>query len=414
MEEVKNTNEKKSFFKKLGAAIRAHKGRTIAIAVTAFLLICAIVAISLLSVLVFNRFATGYVPTDAQLAAVRGQYSRVVIIGVDGAGAYPGEMLDEDPDLLPNFGKLFNVEKGIDTANGTHLNASVTYSGIAVYPTISAQNWVSMFHGVRPFYHGVTGDASNSDLENGKQANSEYPSFVKVVLDAYPESRVISSCTWKAINNGAIEKELDRVDRYIATPEQLYMIANDLLEDGKPIITDVDLIDKIKEVTAFDGYADVDYSLSDALTVQRVIDATTTPEGKEKYKIAYMHLNQVDSAGHSFGYNKQPYRRALSRVDVLIGKLYAAYEAANMLDDTLFIFCTDHGHRYAQDGTGHGGNSDVEVKVTFAITGKTVKSGKPGKYVNTDLAPIVAYALGVKASKKWQGRVPYNMFTALG
>ena len=127
-----------------------------------------------------------------------------------------------------------------------------------------------------------------------------------------------------------------------------------------------------------------------------------------------MHLNQVDSAGHSFGYNKQPYARAVSRVDTLIGRLYDAYNEENLAGNTLFIFCTDHGHRYAQDGTGHGGNSEVERTVTFAIAGKTVKAGKPGKYVNTDLAPIVTYALGVKGNKNWQGRVPYNMFTTLG
>ena len=124
-------------------------------------------------------------------------------------------------------------------------------------------------------------------------------------------------------------------------------------------------------------------------------------------------LYQVDSAGHSYGYNKHEYACAVSRVDDLIGELYEAYEAENMLDRTLFIFCTDHGHRYLQNGPGHGGNRDVEVNVTFAIAGHTVKQGTPGKYVNTDLAPIVAYAMGVKAADTWQGRVPRDMFTAL-
>jgi len=36
---------------------------------------------------------------------------------------------------------------------------------------------------------------------------------------------------------------------------------------------------------------------------------------------------------------------AVSRVDVLIGRLYEAYAAREWLDDTLFILCTDHGHR---------------------------------------------------------------------
>ena len=220
----------------------------------------------------------------------------------------------------------------------------------------------------------------------------------------------ISSCTWSAVNNGAIEN-LDRVLKLNTTCKALQDIVS-----GEEVLTGLgsaDLTNYIKEVTANDGFADPDYSLRDAVTVQRIIGATTG-EGAEDYKIIYMHLNQVDSAGHSFGYNKQPYARAVSRVDTLIGRLYDAYNEAGMAGNTLFIFCTDHGHRYAQDGTGHGGNSEVERNVTFAIAGKTVRQGKPGKYVNTDLAPIVTYALGVKGNKNWQGRVPYKMFTTLG
>ena len=402
----------KEFFAKFGAAVRAHKGRTVAICVTAFVLICAIVTLSCLGAFVFNRFATGYVPTDEDLALINNnvanQYDRVVIIGVDGTGKYPGEMLDDDPYSLPNFKKVF--VDGFTTAGGTRLNASVTYSGIAVYPTISAQNWTSMFRGVRPPYHGITGSSSNKDLSNGKQPNEKYPSFIKVFLDANPTAKVFSSCTWDAVNNGTIE-DLANVVKYNTTCEDVYKIANDEEIKG---LADPDTKEFIKNATEGNSTADPDYFLRDMITVQRVIEATTSAEGKSAYKIAYMHLNQVDSAGHSYGYNKHAYARAVARVDDLIGRIYDAYEAEGMLDNTLFIYCTDHGHRYLQDGTGHGGNSNVEVKVTFAIAGKTVKQGTPGKYVNTDLAPIVAYALGVKAADSWQGRVPYGMFSLLG
>ena len=401
----------KEFFAKFGAAVKAHKGRTIAISVAAIVLICAVVALSCLGAYVFNRFSEGYVPTEAQLAAAKGQYDRVVIIGVDGAGAYPGEMLDDDPFSLPNFKKLF--VDGLTTEGGTRINASVTYSGVAVYPTISAQNWTSIFHGVRPPYHGITGSSSNKDLSNGKKANEKYPSFMKVFLDENPNAKIFSSCTWDAVNNGAIE-DLDGVVKKNTTCEDIYEIANNPAQD---IIATESLIQHIKDEVKWKGYADADYALRDAITVQRVIEANVYlgeddkyHEKENGYAISYMHLNQVDSAGHSYGYNKHEYAWAVSRVDDLIGEIYHAFEEANMLDRTLFIFCTDHGHRYLQNGTGHGGNSDVEVEVTFAIAGHTVKQGTPGKYVNTDMPAIVSYALGVKASENWQGRVPYDMF----
>ncbi len=373
--------------------IKANKGKTVAITLAAFVLVCAVVTLSCLGAFVFNRFATGYVVTDP----VR-QYSRVLIIGVDGMGDYMNRM---EPGSTPNFDKLFG--EGFTTAGGIRVNASVTHTGMAVYPTISAQNWTSMFHGVRPFYHGVTGSSSNHDLENGKQANEKYPSFVKTFLDANPSEKVLSSCTWKAVNTGAIE-DLPQVTKINNDCETLYAVANDELVLGDPA-----LVSYIKQQTAIDGYADETYMMIDSITVQRAIDAMQT----EDYAITYLHLNQVDSAGHSYGNNKHAYIKAVSHIDVLIGKLFAAYEAKGWLDDTLFVLCTDHGHRYAKDGTGHGGNSDVERTVTFAVAGRTVKQGTPGKYVNTDLAPIVSYALGVKPADTWQGKVPYDMFIGL-
>ena len=73
----------------------------------------AVVAICALNSLVFNRFSTGYVPTEEQLAAVRGQYKRVLIIGVDGMGDYVRRM---EEGSMPNYDKLFG---GFTTAGGT-------------------------------------------------------------------------------------------------------------------------------------------------------------------------------------------------------------------------------------------------------------------------------------------------------
>ena len=383
----------KNFFKNLFEKIKANKGKTVVITCIAFVLICAVIALSCLGALVFNRFATGFVVTDP---AVR-QYSRVLIIGVDGMGDYVSRM---DEGSMPNFDRMFG---GFTTGHGTEVNASVTHTGIAVYPTISAQNWTSMFHGVRPPYHGVTGANSNHDLENGKQANAKYPSFVKRFLEENPTEKVLSVCTWKAINTGAIE-DLPQVNKINTDCTTVYDVANGALDIG-----DAEMTAYIKAQTAVDGYADETYAMSDAITVQRAIKENAS----EDYAITYLHLNQVDSAGHGYGFNKPNYIRAVSRVDVLIGKLFDFYEGQGWLDDTLFILCTDHGHRYAKDGTGHGGNSAVEVNVTFAVAGHTVKQGTPGKYVNTDLAPIVCYALGVKPAATWQGRIPYDMFIGL-
>ena len=415
----------KNFFKKLGEKIKANKKKTVVISVVAFVTVCVVITVCCLSAFLFNRFATGYVPTDEQLAAAKGQYKRVVIIGVDGVGDFFSK------SYTPNFDTMFSDK----VVNGTQINASVTYTGTALYPTISCENWTSMFHGVRPVYHGFIFRDTNQRVENGEQANEEYPSFVKLFLDQNPEGKVLSVCTWRGVNNGIIE-ENDRITKYNSYPNDIYQFlenydpvtktaanvmtvvdeseeatANTTIYDNIPGI-EGELYDYISNQVKMYGYADETIEMRDAMTMQRVIAETVN--NPDKYQIAYMHLDQVDHAGHSFGYGKPGYVNAVSRVDMLIGRMYAAYEAAGMLEDTLFILCTDHGHRLPGGHKNHGKNTKLEVNVTFAIAGKTVKSGTPGKFINDDLAPIVAYALGVKGCDKWQGKVPYNMFTALG
>ena len=417
----------KNIFKKLGSKIKANKKKTIIICSISFFLICAIITLSCLGAFVFNRFATGYVPTDAQLQVIRNnaeyQYKRVVIIGVDGVGDYFGNM------YTPNFDKMFSNKK----VNDTQINASITYRGVAVYPTISCENWMSMFHGVRPYYHGFVYRDTNQRVEGGEHSAKEdvYPSFMAQYLQANPTGKILSVCTWRGVNNGVIENDV-RITKYNSYAEDIKQFLETYNPAGTSIKTVVDetqeakvdtvvrddipgiepIYDYIKENVRDNGYGDETIEMRDAMTMQRII--TETVSDPNKYQIAYMHLDQVDHAGHNYGYGHAGYIQAVSRVDMLIGRLYDAYEEAGMLEDTLFILCTDHGHRKGGGHKNHGMNTDLEVNVTFAIAGKTVKAGTPGKYVNTDLAPIVSYALGVKADKDWQGLVPYNMFTLLG
>ena len=65
------------------------------------------------------------------------RYSHVIVVGVDGAGAWFKEA------DTPNFHKIF--EKG-----------AVTYNALSSKPTISAECWGSMLIGVGPEIHKLT------------------------------------------------------------------------------------------------------------------------------------------------------------------------------------------------------------------------------------------------------------------
>ena len=96
----------------------------------------------------------------------------VVIIGVDGAGAFFKEA------ETPAFDRIFK-------------NGAVTYNMLTSIPTISAECWGSLLHGVEPEKHGLT---NRKCMEFPYPADSPYPSIFRVLRSARPDARMGSFC----------------------------------------------------------------------------------------------------------------------------------------------------------------------------------------------------------------------------
>ncbi|MBQ7599647.1 MAG: alkaline phosphatase family protein [Clostridia bacterium] len=112
-------------------------------------------------------------------------YKHVVILGVDGAGAFFREA------ATPNIDRIF--------ANG-----SVTYEAQCMKPSISGQNWGSILHGVLPEFHGCTNSSHGP-----YPSDSPYPSIFRVVRESDPNAELASFNNWSVINSTEIEDELD-------------------------------------------------------------------------------------------------------------------------------------------------------------------------------------------------------------
>ena len=269
--------------------------------------------------------------------ASKGAYKHVVILGVDGGGAF------FQKTSTPNIDVIF--DKG-----------AVTYEWKAVYPTISAQNWGSMLHGVLPEFHRLTNSIVASmpyDLA------SPYPSIFRVVREAMPEAVLASFCNWDAVNIGIIEDGLG--------------------------------------VHKWNGS-------DDPAVVEAVIDYL----GKEKPTLLFVHFDSCDGAGHGSGYGSTQHLSAITAVDGLIGRIHQALKDRNMLDDTLLMVVNDHG---GTPGGSHGGDTEAETTVFFGAAGKTVDRDTPivdGD--NRDIAAIAAYALGLECPETWTSRVPTGVF----
>ena len=266
------------------------------------------------------------------------KYSHVIVIVVDGAGAF---IKDAD---TPNFDKIFK-------------DGAVTYRAISSRPTISAECYGSMLLGVDPAIHGLT----NSKVdEKPYPLDSKFPSLFRRIRNVYPDAELGSYCDWDPITRGIVESDAG-VSNASARDTELTPIICDYIKEKKP----------------------------DFLFVQ---------------------MDSVDGAGHCKGYGSEDHLQRIHEVDLLINDIHDAAVDAGIIDDTLFVVLADHGG----EGYGHGGWSDTELYVTFAVKGNGVVKGEIGDINIRDIAAMVLYVFGIEApefdEEGWTAQIPHGIW----
>ncbi|MEL5960628.1 alkaline phosphatase family protein [Streptomyces sp. CLV115] len=115
----------------------------------------------------------------------------------------------------------------------------------------------------------------------------------------------------------------------------------------------------------------------------------------------FVHLDEVDGAGHGTGSASDAYLKALNTADGQIGRLLDAVASrpAYAKEDWLVVVTADHGHTPTG---GHGGNTPLE-RGTFVIAqGKGIRPGSVRDDVKiTDIAPTVLRHEGVATDPAW-------------
>jgi hypothetical protein len=136
---------------------------------------------------------------------------------------------------------------------------------------------------------------------------------------------------------------------------------------------------------------------------REVVDAALPWIEAGEIPFVFVHLDQVDYAGHYEGGPRDPrWDEAANRSDALVR------EIASGLDfelDTLFV-CSDHGHI---DRGGHGGHERVVLMEPYVMVGAGVKPGQYGDIQMVDVAPTLAALLGANIPAASQGRVLVEM-----
>ena len=139
------------------------------------------------------------------------KYAHVIVVGIDGAGAFIKNA------ETPNFDRIF--------ANG-----AVTYEAYASRPSISAECWGSMLLGVGPEVHKLTNEIVSTTVY---PVDAQFPSLFRRIKAIYPDAELGSYCDWNPITHGIVENNLG-VSHETARDDALTPMICDYIRSKKP------------------------------------------------------------------------------------------------------------------------------------------------------------------------------------
>ena len=264
---------------------------------------------------------------------------RVVLFGIDGGGTF------FEQAQTPNMDRIFSA-------------GAISRKTLTEIPTISAECWGGMFHGVECGWHGLTNAIVGSAPY---PTDSCYPSVFRVIREAQPEAKLASFCDWNPINSGIIEEGLD-IYKFHAPAKDLVAPAVDYVREND-------------------------------------------------FTFLFFQFDNVDGAGHRYGYGTPEHLAAIGENDNYIGTIVAAIEERGWLDDTLILVEADHGGT-PNDGFGghHGGATEEEKYVSFFAAGPGVERGEIKDMLVRDTPAVILHALGIPQAESWTACVPTGLF----
>jgi predicted AlkP superfamily pyrophosphatase or phosphodiesterase len=268
----------------------------------------------------------------------------VVIIGCDGFGS-----IGFTATNAPVLHKLMR-------------EGAYTLHARGVLPTVSSPNWASMIMGAGPAQHGVTSnDWQTNSFEITPIAVGSggiFPTIFGLIREHKPKAKIACVHDWDGFAR--------------------------LVEPQAP-----DLIENVKGSPA---------------TARRAIEVIQ----QMKPTFLFIHFDDVDHAGHKFGWKSPEYFEAVAEIDGLVGNLLAALTEAGIRDQTMVIMTADHGGK----GTSHGNATMDEIEIPLIINGPGTAVGHEIKgFINTyDLAPTIAWIFGLPPPACWIGKPVLEAF----
>jgi predicted AlkP superfamily pyrophosphatase or phosphodiesterase len=124
--------------------------------------------------------------------------------------------------------------------------------------------------------------------------------------------------------------------------------------------------------------------------------------------ILFVHLPDIDSAGHLTGWMSSAQLSTLELTDGLITDIVRALDEGGYLANTLLIITADHGG----SGFSHGSESAEDTTVPWLAVGPGISAGRSlaTNISMVDTAATALYALNLPIPPEWDGQPVLEIF----
>ena len=253
----------------------------------------------------------------------------VILIGCDGFGQI---YLQNSTSFLPAFSRLYKEGTTFKTGNARNQ-----------FPTVSAPNWATILTGQDPMMSGIV---SNEWLPNQR------PNYTNGFVNS-GVGEIIPDTIWRMIKN---QNKSMTTGAFLSWDWPKYLIK--------------------------EGDVDYYFGVTENDTVVMDVFGEFLRNGSLP-TYSFIHLDQIDHAGHKYGWGSSGYYNATKNVDKFIGSVLNIVESLN---DILVIVTADHGGWR----THHDYRIEASLFVPIFFWGNQIPKNKiinDSYYNHVDLVP---------------------------
>jgi len=241
-------------------------------------------------------------------------------------------------------------------------HGAVTHTAQTIVPSISLPCFTSLFYSVPPERHGTVTNTWNPMVE-------PFPGIMDLVKKAGKSAA--SFYSWNPL-------------RDMSGPDAVFTLL-------------------------YRHYNDPEKEATEKLLAEA---AAETLE-KDRPTFTFIYIEITDLIGHLHGWMSAPYLQSARRADDAIQLLVERLRAANQLGDTLLAVTADHGghdHTHGSPTFEDTLPSDLTIPLVFYGPGVLPGSQMADPVSILDIAPTLAWRLGLEIPIEWQGRILKQAF----